>query len=385
MALLGGALLTGADAPRSVAPGGFTWKNAGAGVQFFIEFPHTVKPKATDEVLQSGYYYIDFYNAAGPVEQADWPMNQADIEHVRRLYYADQKVLRFIFYPKAGTHPRFAFSGGDRIYNLMVSPFRLVPLSAAKQAPAGARKKVVIIDPGHGGKSNGARTSLKVNGRHYYEKELVLEIAKRMVPFFESSPNLEYRLTRTSDAYVSLEDRIRYAEKEEGDIFVSIHLNATDSRNKNARGFEIYFLSDGSKETNRQLEDLENDRGIDVDSGISGGGSLRTILADLANSKIQERRAESRDVCHVVDALFRLDGPFKSRSRGVKSANFRVLMNYEMPSVLAECGFIDNPEDASLLVQPKYQAQIAALLFNAINLYFSKMDPEFQGYQAPLS
>jgi N-acetylmuramoyl-L-alanine amidase len=373
-----------ADKPAVVPQVKFSWKALPEGLRFDFSFAEKVEVRQYDETLQAGYYYIDFHGSLGPAEQADWTFNTADLEHVRRVYYPQQKVLRYIFYAKSGTHPRFSLRGAGRIYALTLTPFRLMPLGAAKATPS-ARKKIVIIDPGHGGKSLGAQTSQRINGRHYEEKELVLQIAKRMIPLFQNSPNLEFRMTRTSDTFVSLEDRIAFAEKAEGDLFLSIHLNASSSRRKDARGFEIYYLSDGTKETNRQLEDLENDRAIDVNGHLSGGGDLKMILADLANSKLGERRAESFQACQTIDSYFRLAGPFRNHSRGVKAAAFRVLMNYQMPAVLAECGFIDNAEDAALLVQPKYQEQIAALLFNAINLYFSKIDPEFQGYQAPVS
>ena len=108
------------------------------------------------------------------------------------------------------------------------------------------------------------------------------------------------------------------------------------------------------------------------------------MLTSLANDKIRQRRSESLAAALVIDQTIRRQGPFKTMDRGVKTANFRVLFNYNMPSVLVECGFVDNMQDLAGLIQPKVQDQIAALLFNAINLYFAQSDPEFQAHLAPV-
>jgi N-acetylmuramoyl-L-alanine amidase len=249
---------------------------------------------------------------------------------------------------------------------------------------AGSSRKLVVIDPGHGGESAGARTSVKIGGSHHLEKDLVLSIARRMVPFFEQSPNLSVILTRWDDRDVSLDDRIRIAEQADADLFVSIHLNAQSSAKKTARGFEVYYLDDGARATNRHLESIENDRGVGAATRVASGGGLMAILNDLAGEKVAAFRAESRELGETIDQVFSRSGPFRSRTRGVKAANFRVLMNSEMPAVLAECGFIDHPEDAAMLVGPNGQDRVAALLFNSINHYFARVDPAFQAYLAPV-
>ncbi|MBI3736789.1 N-acetylmuramoyl-L-alanine amidase, partial [Candidatus Sumerlaeota bacterium] len=165
-------------------------------------------------------------------------------------------------------------------------------------------------------------------------------------------------------------------------FFLSIHLNATPMKVKTPRGFEVYYLDDSSKAADRELENLENDFGIDLDGKIPGQGTVREVLGSLAEEKVRQRKQESILAALVMDQVIKRDGPFKREARGIKAANFRVLMNYNMPSILAECGFIDNPDDAALLVQEKTQDQIAALLFNAINLYFARVEP---GYKASLA
>jgi N-acetylmuramoyl-L-alanine amidase len=249
--------------------------------------------------------------------------------------------------------------------------------------PVGPRK-IVFIDPGHGGHNHGGRTSTPINGRTYLEKDVTLAIARRMIPLFQRSPNLEVRLSRVDDRFVSLDDRIRMSDVARADLFVSIHTNATSSRRKTARGFEVFYLSDDRQATNRWLEVMENTQGLgDVTTGREGR-QLRSILTDISDREFSRRRAEGRLLANVVERTFARQGPFRGHIRGSKPAAFRVLMNYNSPAVLVECGFLDNPQDAALLVQPRVQDEIAALLFNAINLYFARTDPTFQPYAAPV-
>ena len=207
-------------------------------------------------------------------------------------------------------------------------------------------------------------------------------IAQRMARLFENSSNVDVILSRKGDEFVSLDERIQLADEAQADLFVSIHMNATSAKKKTARGMEVYHLSDGRSATNRYLEDMENDRGLEMDQSITGGETLRSLLTALSNEQFSRRRAESMATCLVIDEVFRRNGPLRMRPQGVKSAAFRVLMNYNMPAVLVECGFLDHPSDAALLVQPGVQEAIATQLFNAINLYFSRTDPDFQAHLA---
>jgi len=252
-----------------------------------------------------------------------------------------------------------------------------------RQPVARTGKKLVIIDPGHGGKDNGATASRKINGATYYEKDIVLQIAQRIVPLFQHSPNLEVKLTRTGDEYVPLDDRILMADHSKGDLFISIHLNAYSGRSKAAHGMEIYYLSSNARSTNHHLEAIESGHRL-ADGEPQEASNLRAILGSLAEELYNQRRQESFEVCSVVEQIFRQKGPFATSMRGIKAADFRVLLNYNMPSILIECGFIDNPEESRRLIDASVQTEIASLLFNAINLYFAKADPNFQAYLVPV-
>jgi N-acetylmuramoyl-L-alanine amidase len=352
---------------------------------FTIRFDGDVQFRQHDGLLANGYYYVDFYGVPGVYPQREWRPGREGISVVRQISYPEHGVLRFVFYTFQNLETTAEFvqtgPGAFRIAFRKLGADRLELVPAPR--PPGERK-IVFIDPGHGGHNHGGRTSSPINGRTYLEKDVTLAIARRMVPLFQRSPNLEVRLSRVDDRFVSLDDRIRLSDVSRADLFVSIHTNATNARRKTARGCEVFYLSDDRQATNRWLEVMENTQGLgDVTTGREGQ-QLRKILTDISDRDFARRRAESQLLANVVERTFARQGPFRTHIRGSKPAAFRVLMNYNAPAVLVECGFLDNPQDAALLVQPRVQDEIAALLFNAINLYFARTDPTFQPYAAPV-
>lgn len=352
---------------------------------FTVSFDGAVQFRNYDRLLTNGYYYLDFYGVTGSYPQQEWRLGDQGIAVVRQIYYAQHKVLRFVFYTFQTLETTVELTSPSAgVFRLTSRSFGAGKLGdPGKVKPPGSRK-IVFIDPGHGGHNNGAESYGYIGGRKYYEKDLVLAIARRMIPLFQRSPNLDIRLSRVDDRYVSLDDRIRMSDVAKADLFVSIHLNATDSRRKTARGFEVFYLSDERRATNRWLEVMENTQ------GVHGGGAqddkhLRQILTEISDGDLAARRAESQLLSSVIERTFARQGPFRQHIRGSKPATFRVLMNYRAPAALVEVGFLDNAQDAGLLVQPQVQSDIAALLFNAINLYFARTDPDFQPYMAPVS
>lgn len=387
------ALLAGQASLSPVSPAApdLRWTESGGSVTFTLRFDHPPTLQATDQHIEMGYYYLDCSREDGPPAQADWPFNSPQINHVRRVYYADQKVLRYIFYVPRGSNVRIERTAPDpRSCVLTIAPMVAATLPAATPTPAGAAKpggpsrKLIVIDPGHGGMpadprvSIGARTSRRFGSTRYYEKDLVLLIAQYLEEYVKQTPNMEAFMTRRSDVYVSLEDRIKLANQAHGDLFISIHLNATDAQTRSPRGFEIYYLTDETRAVNHQLAAMENDEKVQLDHKDSSGETLRQLLRTLAGEKFPQVQAESRDLCNVIDEEFVKAGPFMHFNRGVKADAFRVLLNFSMPAALAECGFIDNDDDARVLTKAAGQKQIAALLFNGINRYFAVVDPKFQ-------
>jgi N-acetylmuramoyl-L-alanine amidase len=187
-------------------------------------------------------------------------------------------------------------------------------------------------------------------------------------------------LTRTGDTLVSLSDRVAFAEKQKGDLFISLHMN-DGAGNPNARGPEVFYLSQKGADdaAAKAVAEREN---IDV---LSNGMETRhdapllaQVLTDLERQKLESWQYESYVVADRILQSLQQHPYFRSYARGVKSANFVVLKNFYMPAVLVEVGFITNTDELRLLVSPKFQKLTAILLYNAINSYFAQTDPNFQ-------
>jgi N-acetylmuramoyl-L-alanine amidase len=359
----------------------------GALEAYRVTFDGPAVLRVHEDLVKNHYFYLDFFGVGDPGADKDWALGGAGVFHVKQIYYRAQQVLRVVFYCRSDAW--FSVRTlADATHEVLVRPIRYVDLAAARgRALEGSRKRVVL-DPGHGGTPEqgqyhyGARASFLVGGRYVYEKELTLQIARRLQALIAATPNMDCVMTRDQDVYVSLDDRVARARAAHGDLFLSIHLNDSGpSDDHGGRGFEIYYLSDISKQADRALMALENE-GVDLDDKLSSQGSLRDLVKQLAGEAMGARREESRQLCEVIDQEFRRLGPFREHDRGVKSALFRVLMNFDMPSALAECGFLDNPTEGRMLMEPAVQERIAALLFDGVNRYFAMQDADFRPTRA---
>lgn len=213
----------------------------------------------------------------------------------------------------------------------------------------------IVIDPGHGGRDPGAQ------GQGLSEAELVLDVALRLERLLARQPGVEVVLTRRTDTYVPLEERTAIANREQADLFLSIHANA--SRNRNAHGVETYFLNFATSKDAEAVAARENsasDRTMH---------SLPDIVKAIAtNNKLHE----SRDLAgHVQESMVR---KLSTRARpardlGVKQAPFVVLIGAAMPSVLAEISFVTNPGEARLLKSGGHRQRIAEALHDALVKY----------------
>jgi N-acetylmuramoyl-L-alanine amidase len=213
----------------------------------------------------------------------------------------------------------------------------------------------IVIDAGHGGHDPGASS----NG--VTEAELVLDVALRLRKLLEKQPGMDVVLTRTSNVFIPLEERTAIANREEADLFLSIHANA--SRRQAARGVETYFLNFASNPEAEAVAARENA------TSSKRMGSLPDIVRAIAlNNKIDE----SRDFAAMVQKSMvrRLSGRNRHlRDLGVKQAPFVVLIGASMPSVLAEISFVTNRQEAALLRTGAYRQQIAEALLDAIVAY----------------
>jgi N-acetylmuramoyl-L-alanine amidase len=217
------------------------------------------------------------------------------------------------------------------------------------------------------------------NGQIIPEKQLTFEFSYHLKRLLDQAPNIVALVTRTDDRVVSLADRVKFAEANDGDLFISIHKN-DGAGNASARGMEVYYLNDRGTVTGavRAVEERENrDYGVDSEP-IAAGSLVRAILTDMERRKLADFRFESYNFCRAIESNLLQIPYFRRHNRGVKSANFVVLRNFKMPAVLLEVGFISNADELRYLMNQDFQRATAVALFNAINDYFADTDPSFE-------
>lgn len=238
---------------------------------------------------------------------------------------------------------------------------KLPPSSLAKQLALGVRR--IVIDPGHGGKDYGAPGYLK--GVH--EKQVVMQIAKRLSSKIEKELGLETLLTRTNDKFLTLEERTALANTKNADLFISIHTNA--ARDRRAYGIETYFLNLATDESAIQVAARENA------TSAKNISDLESILNDLMqNAKINE---SSRLAARVQQNLVRTMSKKYSRikDKGVKQAPFYVLMGAQMPAILVETSFISNSRECKRLKDASYQERLCDGIIDGIRAYIREINP----------
>lgn len=237
-----------------------------------------------------------------------------------------------------------------------------VPRGKAKQAPPGVSLakalglgiRRVVIDPGHGGKDPGCMW------RGLKEKNLTLDIAKRVSQKLHKRMGCQVLLTRSRDKYLALEERTAFANTKDADLFVSIHINAAPSHRLS--GLETYFLNLASDEQSMQVAARENA------TTTRTIGDLQVILNDLMlNSKINESNNMARKLHKSM--VGRIRKKYKARDLGVKQAPFYVLIGAQMPSVLVEVGFLTNAEEHRRLGTKAYRDLVADGITDGILAY----------------
>jgi N-acetylmuramoyl-L-alanine amidase len=234
-----------------------------------------------------------------------------------------------------------------------------VPEEIIREKPKGL--SVVVLDPGHGGRSFGAQGSTGT-----MEKTLVLSVAEKLKKQLEEGLGVKVVLTRTADYYVGLKERTAIANNNRAQLFLSVHANATFRAE--IEGFETYYLSFKSSDQNaRRYAEMEN-RALGVKGGTDDEALLEAILWDMAQTAFIN---QSREFATMVQRNLVRD--LMGSDRGVRQAPLAVLMGARMPAVLVEIGFISNPEQEIRLNRQSHQEQIATALYRAIENYHRAM------------
>lgn len=228
-------------------------------------------------------------------------------------------------------------------------------------------KRTIVLDPGHGGKDPGA---VGFTGKTF-EKDISLTIAKQIKGMVEERlPDVKVLLTREDDRFISLQQRTTFANKNQADLFISIHCNA--AYNKAAHGIEVFFLSAAKSDEARAVEALENSVVEKYEGGIEAlkkYDDLNFILMDMAQA---EQLQESSHLAIKLQAnLIKSTG---AHNRTIKQAGFYVLRGAFMPAVLVELGFITNKEEEQKLKDANYQNKLAEAVFEGIKGFVNNYD-----------
>ncbi len=241
-----------------------------------------------------------------------------------------------------------------------------------EQRSNGSRFEVVVIDAGHGGWEPGAGG---VNGIH--EKDVTLAVALKVGEYIEQNiPDLKVVYTRTEDEYVSLADRGKIANDNNGDLFISIHANSFSHSNRirqqSANGAEVYFL--GMARSQSALEVMKRENSVvQFETGeIEELTEEDLLIYELMNAG---NMATSQRVAEKIEHQFRERA--QRRSRGVKQAGFQVLYEASMPGVLIELGFISNPDEARFLSSEYGQSIVASAIFRSIRDFKLEYDRSY--------
>ena len=241
---------------------------------------------------------------------------------------------------------------------------------AAIRAPGAdnprGRDLVIAIDAGHGGKDPGA-----IGHGGAVEKEVVMQIARRLAQEIQAQPGFTPVLIRPNDSFISLRERIERARAASADFFVSVHADAfSDSR---ARGATVYVLSEkgATDEAGRRLAEREN--GADLIGGVSLADQASDIAPVILD--ITQTASLSASLAAAEDIISQLGTVTRLRKRDVQQAGFVVLKAPDIPSVLIETAYLSNPTEEAALRSSAHQDKLARALAAGIVNYFFESPP----------
>lgn len=262
------------------------------------------------------------------------------------------------------------FGGPGRGYDYVVS----VDLPPAEgivglpkiEGPLDSTRPLVVIDPGHGGKDPGAGAGA------IKEKELTLAIARALRDELLKGGGVRVALTRGDDRYLFLGERSSIARRLGADLFISIHADSSQEVSTGAAGATIYTLSEmGSSEVAERMAAREN--AADMIDGVRLAAQDDAVGAILVDLSQRETQARSEQFAGLLFREGRGELPFKVSEN--QSAAFAVLKAPDVPSVLFESGYINNPDDAARLGSPGGRQTIAEVTARAIRAHFARTAP----------
>ncbi|MEK7801809.1 MAG: N-acetylmuramoyl-L-alanine amidase [Pseudomonadota bacterium] len=230
-----------------------------------------------------------------------------------------------------------------------------------------AKQSLIIIDPGHGGQDPGA---LGANGM--FEKTIVLAVGLELKKQLEAS-GYRVKMTRDRDVFIQLRERVVFARKHKGDLFISLH--ADSIRDSKVTGASVYTLSDKASDIETEkLADRENKS--DLIAGIDLSHQENDVAGILIDLAARDTMNQSRYLANTVVMNFDRNG-VTTIDGAQRSAGFAVLKAMDIPSILVEMGYLTNHAEVSRLSTPAYRQRVAQALKGSVDLYFQKVSENF--------
>lgn len=237
------------------------------------------------------------------------------------------------------------------------------PTTAERPAPAKRAdgKRVIVIDPGHGGIDPGA-----IGVRRTKEKDVVLAFSRALRDKLGANKNYEVVLTRDDDTFLSLKQRVKVARQSQADLFIAVHADTV--RGASVRGATLYTVSEKASDAEAEALAQKENR-----ADIIGGMDLATENEDVTDILIElaQRETKNHSIFFAKKAANQLQLVTHMTGKPTRSAGFVVLKAPDVPSVLLELGYLSNKADEALLVSPKWQAQVTEAMAKAIDAYFA--------------
>ena len=304
---------------------------------------------------------------------------------VSKLRYSkpkDSKSVRFVFELARASKPVvFALLPTDPYKHRLVvdlvdktpkaEPVASTNTSVKKRELHQERDIVIAIDAGHGGEDPG---SIGPSGT--YEKDITLQIAKRLERMIDAEKGMISRMVRRSDYFVNLNTRTSIARKKKADFFVSIHADAFTSPQPNGASVWVLSLRRANSEIGKWIEDKEKH------SELLGGAA--GVLKDTASEKYLAQALLDMSMDHSMKTGFSVAEEVVSELRKVakmhkkrpQAASLAVLKSPDIPSILVETGFISNPREERMLKTAQHQERLAKAIFTSIKNYYMQNPPD---------
>jgi N-acetylmuramoyl-L-alanine amidase len=240
------------------------------------------------------------------------------------------------------------------------------PQATAAAPPAPSARQVVVLDPGHGGVDFGASSP-----HGDMEKDIVLDFATTLAARLESQGRYKVVLTRGSDVFIPLQERVQIARDANAALFVSIHADTLMERH--VQGATVYTVSERASDAEAaRLADKENQS--DAAAGVVGPEDVAEVHDILQDLTRRETRAYSHVFARTLVSLWKNAGQLNKNPQ--RSAGFRVLKALDVPSVLLELGYVSNEKDLAGLVSPEWREKAAGTVAASIDAFFAQRNVE---------